>query len=417
MDLSLIIATNIQHLMEQAHVTQNELAEKLGLSRQTVSKLLKGKAPFDIVQLEKIAGIFRVSLEDLLNENRVTEIKICYRLTTLESNVPKDIKEFLSRYIERFRSLSVKVGDSSIFIPEQYNLFAKVKGKRISVLGELENQVNDSVEIDIDETLVDQISTIADEQRKRLELNDGGAIDLISALSKKGIKVIFLDFGTSEVSGASVCDQMCGCYIFVNTSLTVERQLFTVAHEYGHVLLHRQMYSYSFGELSNKAFSKYLDSMASKFAARLLCPPDLIDQYDDELNKAKNNLQLILSIAVKIKRDAQLSLQSVMKSLRDYGYISKAMHDEFYTLITDAGLLTKEPLPIAKGDNLYEKFLAERNLCVTELVVKGYFFGIISEDDIAVLYNYSREEAQRTYTYLVEESKKIADLFKNDTDN
>lgn len=414
MDLSLIIATNIQHMMEQAHVTQNELAIQLGLSRQTVSKLLNGKAPFDTVQLEKVAGIFRVSVEELLNKNSVTEIKICYRLTSSESTVPKGIKELLTQYIEKFRSLSIKVGDPSIFIPEHYNLFAKVKGKRISVFGELENQINDSDEIDA--TIVNQIVTIADEQRKRLELNDGGAIELISALSKKGIKVIFLDFGTSEVSGASVCDQTCGCFIFVNTSLTVERQLFTVAHEYGRVLLHRQMYSYSFGELSNKAFSKYLDSMASKFAARLLCPPDLIDQYDDELNKAKNNLQLILSVAVKIKRDAQLSLQSVMKSLKDYGYISKAMHDEFFTLITDAGLLTKEPLPIAEGDNLYEKFLAERNYCVTELVVKGYFFGIISEDDIAVLYNYSREEAQRTYSYLVEESKKIADLLKNNTE-
>ena len=105
-----------------------------------------------------------------------------------------------------------------------------------------------------------------------------------------------------------------------------------------------------------------------------------------------------------------------MKSLKDYGYISKAMHDEFFTLIADAGLLTKEPLPIAKGDNLYEKFLADRNYCVTELVVKGFFFRIISEDDIAVLYNYSREEAQRYYSNLVRESKRIADLLKNDTE-
>ena len=52
MDLSLVIASNVQHLMEHAHITQNELADQLGLSRQTVSKLLNGKAPFDIAQLE-----------------------------------------------------------------------------------------------------------------------------------------------------------------------------------------------------------------------------------------------------------------------------------------------------------------------------------------------------------------------------
>ena len=133
MDLSLVIASNIQYLMEHAHITQNELAVQLGLSRQTVSKLLKGKAPFDIVQLEKVARIFRLSVEDLLNEKSLTKAKICYRFTTPESDVPEGMEELLTRYIERYRTLSAKVGDTSIFIPEQYSLFAKVKGKKINV--------------------------------------------------------------------------------------------------------------------------------------------------------------------------------------------------------------------------------------------------------------------------------------------
>ena len=415
MDLSLVIASNIQHLVEHAHITQNELAEQLGLSRQTVSKLLKGKAPFDVVQLDKVASIFRVSVEDLLNEKSLTRIKICYRLTTSESNVPEGIEKLLTRYIERYTTLSSKVGDTSIFIPGQYNLFAKVKGKKIGVIGELENLIGDSYEVDAE--LVDQIFSTADEQRKRLELKNGGAIDLISALAQNHIRVVFLDFGTSEVSGASVCDQKYGCFVFVNAnaSLTVERQLFTVAHEYGHILLHRQMYNYSYGEISHSFFSKYLDSMASKFAARLLCPPDLIRQYDDELNKAKNDLRLVLSVAVKIKHDAQLSLQAVMSSLKEYGYISKTMLDDFFKLIKDADLLAKEPFPITEEENLYKKFVTERDYCVTELVVKGFFYGIISEDDISVLHNYSREEAHRVFSDLVEEGEKVAELFQNNT--
>lgn len=415
MDLSLIIASNVQHLMEHAHITQNELSDQLGLSRQTVSKLLKGKAPFDIVQLEKVARIFRVSVEDLLNEKGLTKIKICYRLTTPESNVPEGIEELLTQYIERYRTLSVKAGDASIFIPEQYSLYAKVKGKKINVIGELENLIDDSFEVDA--ALVDQIHSISDEQRKRLELKDGGAIELISALSKNHIRVIFLDLGTSEVSGASVCDQKYGCFIFVNAndSITVERQLFTVAHEYGHILLHRQMYSSYFGEITNDAFSRYLNVMASKFAARLLCPSTLIEQYEDELSKVRNNLPQVVSVAVKIKHKAQLSLQAVINILKDNGYISKAMCDDFFALIKNTELFTTEPFPIIKEKTLNEKFLNERDYCVTELVVKGFFYGIISEDDIALLYNCSKDEAHQRYSFLVDESQKIADLFNTET--
>ena len=414
MDLSLVIASNIQHLMEHAHITQNEIADQLGLSRQTVSKLLKGKAPFDIVQLEKVASIFRLSVEDLLNEKSLKKIKLCYRLTSSESSVPEGIEELLTQYIERYRMLSAKVGDTSIFIPEQYSLFAKVKGKKINVIGELGNLIDDSYEVDA--ALVDQIRSISDEQRKRLELKDGGAIELISALSKNHIRVVFLDLGTSEVSGASVCDQKYGCFIIVNAnaSLSVERQLFTVAYEYGQILLHRQMYSSYFGEITNDAFSKCLNSMASKFAARLLCPPTLIEQYDDELSKVRNNLQQVVSVAVKIKHKAQISLQAVITSLKDYGYISKSMCDDFFTLIKNTEMFATEPFPIMEDNNLNEKFLNERNYCVTELVVKSFFYGVISEDDIASLYNCSKDEAHQRYSFLVDESQKIADLFNTE---
>lgn len=410
MDLSLVIASNVQHLMEHAHITQNELADQLGLSRQTVSKLLNGKAPFDIAQLEKVARIFRVSVESLLDEKGLTKIKICYRLTTSESNVPEGMAELLTKYIERYSALSATVGDALIFIPEQYSLFAKVKGKKINVIGELENLIDDSFEVDA--ALLDQIHSISDEQRKSLELKDGGAIELISALSKNHIRVIFLDLGTSEVSGASVCDQKYGCFIFVNAneSITVERQLFTVAFEYGQILLHRQMYSSYFGEITNDVFSKYLNSMANKFAARLLCPPILIEQYDDELSKVRNDLRQVISVAVKIKHKAQLSLQAVITCLKDYGYISKSMCDDFYTLIKNAKLIEKEPFPIKDEEKLREKFLNERNYCVAELVVKCFFYGAITEDDIALLFNCSKDEAHQRYSFLVNESKQIAEL-------
>ncbi len=413
MNLTSRIANNISVLMNQAHITQNELADCLGLSRQTVSKYLKGSSSLDVAQLEEIARIFRVPVESLFQETSDHGAKICYRFTMNECSVSDNIRDTLIQYVEKFNILSASTGDCSLFIPEHYELFARVKGKRVSINRELEYIINDSDEVD---SYVDaQILSIADEQRKKMELKDSGAIALIPALFNIGIRVVFLDFGTSDISGASICDKMCGCFIFVNdnNSLTIERQLFTIAHELGHILLHRPLYSYYSGELSSNSFSKYLNSMANKFAARLLCPPALLDQYRDELKKARNDLLQILPIAVKIKHAAQLSLQSVMASLRDNGYISKPVLDVFFDSIKNANLLSIEPFPILDEKSIREQFYSQKSYYITDLIVKCFFYRILREEDISVLFHWSIDEAHQYYLNIVEEGKKITSLLNS----
>ncbi len=61
------MAENIQLLRKRAGMSQEQLAEVTGSSRQTVSKWESGESIPDIIACEKMADAFGVSLEDMLH--------------------------------------------------------------------------------------------------------------------------------------------------------------------------------------------------------------------------------------------------------------------------------------------------------------------------------------------------------------
>lgn len=63
---------NLIDLRKMNDMSQEELAEKLQISRQTVSKYETGESVPDIVKCKQIAEIFNVSLDDLVNYDKET---------------------------------------------------------------------------------------------------------------------------------------------------------------------------------------------------------------------------------------------------------------------------------------------------------------------------------------------------------
>lgn len=64
---------NLITLRKMNHLSQEELAEKLGVSRQTISKYETGEALPDIEKSRILAELFQVSMDDLVNYDRETE--------------------------------------------------------------------------------------------------------------------------------------------------------------------------------------------------------------------------------------------------------------------------------------------------------------------------------------------------------
>lgn len=62
-----MIAENILSLRTRSDLTQEELGESLGVSRQTVAKWESGAAVPDLVNAQALAKLFKVRLDDLVN--------------------------------------------------------------------------------------------------------------------------------------------------------------------------------------------------------------------------------------------------------------------------------------------------------------------------------------------------------------
>lgn len=66
----------IRELREKRHLTQAELAEKLFISDKTVSKWENGKGYPDISLLEPIAGVFCISVAELISGKTVNNVNV-----------------------------------------------------------------------------------------------------------------------------------------------------------------------------------------------------------------------------------------------------------------------------------------------------------------------------------------------------
>lgn len=69
-----MLAKNIQLLRKRAKLSQEELAEIAGTSRQTVSKWENGESIPDVIACDKMAEYFSVSLHDLLHYGEQQEV-------------------------------------------------------------------------------------------------------------------------------------------------------------------------------------------------------------------------------------------------------------------------------------------------------------------------------------------------------
>lgn len=64
------IGNKILELRKNIGLSQEELAEKVGVSRQTISKWELGETSPDIAQAKKLSKIFNISIDELVNNDK-----------------------------------------------------------------------------------------------------------------------------------------------------------------------------------------------------------------------------------------------------------------------------------------------------------------------------------------------------------
>lgn len=66
MDINMMIANNILEILKKQGKKQLDLAEGIGVSKQTMSKMLNGGRSINAVELKKIADYLKVSMDSIM---------------------------------------------------------------------------------------------------------------------------------------------------------------------------------------------------------------------------------------------------------------------------------------------------------------------------------------------------------------
>ncbi|GCD19267.1 XRE family transcriptional regulator [Cellulomonas algicola] len=185
---------------------------------------------------------------------------------------------------------------------------------------------------------------VAADVRGRLGLAPGPVPNLVAALEHAGVVVFERPLGSSAQDAVSSWPHGSDQFplLIVNSGLSGDRQRFTIAHELGHVVMHRIP-----GEDQ--------EAQADQFAASLLAPPEQIRPALTGLTTAQ------FRRLVELKPVWGMSVAALVRRARDLGEISDRQYREFQLRLTSLGWKTSEPIDIpAEHPTTLRNVLARR---------------------------------------------------------
>jgi Zn-dependent peptidase ImmA (M78 family)/transcriptional regulator with XRE-family HTH domain len=295
------IGRNLKTAREAAGKSQEEFAGELGISRATLSGFENGHVAIDSAKLLRASKILGLPVTDFFTD-REEEMALLFRAA--EEVVPKaDVRSRLRRFCEAYRELEEIAGVAdAVLLPPEYTYFPHLHSKYVTFA-----------------------TQVALSERERLGVGLYDPIEnIFKLLDENGVRLLDLTIDQDELFGLSGFSKRYGLCILVNTRNTLERNIFTAAHEYGHLLMHRPFYrNVDLQEAAER--DPELEEMADVFAANFLVPEfGLRDVWAKNAGRKEVKLEDL----VFLKHHFRVSTKVIVRRLKDIGLISEKESDE-----------------------------------------------------------------------------------------
>ena len=232
------IAANVARLRLDRELTQEGLARKAGVSRVALGKIERG----DVVPRARTLGVLAKALEVPVGE-LVTPVRplgsVRFRART-RVHAREQILAEVSKWLDAYSGLEA---DLDAYRPFKFELPPGCSRDPIEAAQTARHAVG-----------------FGSEEPVR---------DICGLLEENGVKLLLLETKRDSFFGLSVGIGDGGPAVVVNTwdRISVERWIFTAAHELGHVLLHPSEYQREATELPMQA-----EREADEFASEFLMP-------------------------------------------------------------------------------------------------------------------------------------------------
>ena len=270
------IAANIARLRLDRELTQEGLARKAGVSRVALGKIERG----DVVPRARTLGVLAKALEVPVGE-LVTPVRplgsVRFRART-RVHAREQILAEVSKWLDAYSGLEA---DLDAYRPFKFELPPGCSRDPIAAAQTARHAVG-----------------LGSEEPVR---------DICGLLEENGVKLLLLETKRDSFFGLSVGIGDGGPAVVVNTwdRISVERWIFTAAHELGHVLLHPSEYQREATELPMQA-----EREADEFASEFLMP-EAAFAAEWETTRGHSLLVRVL----KVKRIFRVSYKTVLYRL------------------------------------------------------------------------------------------------------
>lgn len=288
------LGRRIRSARESCGLTQEQLGDGAGLSRIAIGQIEAGSRSVSSLELDRVAHAVARDIKSFFAESFVER-------DALAALFRSDAE--LAEQAELLKALQ----DSLALGREMTNLERLLAIDRAQLL-------TASYEVPVPKSRWDAIQQgqkIATEERQRLGLGAVPIGDLSELLEAQGVRTGLVDL-PENISGLTLVDATIGVFVVINARHATVRQRFSLAHEYGHVLLDRDRAG-AISRAENR--SDLLEVRANAFAASFLMPAEGVEQFVQAFGKGgASRMQVAVfdeSEAVQVEQRAAPGSQDI----------------------------------------------------------------------------------------------------------
>ena len=257
------LGRRLREAREACGLTQEQVAEHLGVSRPTVAQMELGNRAIASLELDRLAWLYARDMREFVAEHFADD-DIVHALFRLHPDAADtEVQEALRECIA--------LGHELTRLEEHLGLNRAIVTAASYPVGSLRTKWE----------AIQTGARIAQEERRRLGLGVAPAGDLVQLLESEGVRTGIVGM-PDEVSGLTISHPRVGLFVVVNRNHAPVRQRFSFCHEYAHVLLDRS----AVGRISRTTErTDLVEVRANSFAANFLMPEEGVRQFVAGLGK------------------------------------------------------------------------------------------------------------------------------------
>ena len=263
------LGRRLQEARKKRHLTQEEAAKVIDVARTTITAIEKGERRIRVEELINLARAYGSQISDFVRPRpKLEPFDVQFRgpyMRTIENE--EEIKPYIDELEDRVRDyLELETITKSPLIrkyPAQY----EIEGLPTEQAAE----------------------NVAIEERNRLGLGDGAISSLRAILEQDvGLRIFYYPIGAPKFCAIYLYNEQLGGCIAVNSLHPEERRCWSLAHDYGHFLVHRYRATVSVADYYQRTPES--ERFADSFAMYFLMPTSGLMRRVNDIKRTKGTL-------------------------------------------------------------------------------------------------------------------------------